>query len=441
MSHRTSGPSPRPSIAGLCKQNRVYREHRAGEVALLRPASCRSQAAGRAASSGRSPEETCRASFHGSSTTRKGGCSGSTWPRRGPLEAAQRVGAIMNRIGVAIVGFNGAVASTVVAGVELMKRGPGAARLGWSPNAPTRGLPSHHGAARLPPLESLVFGGWDLQYSNCYEGALHHGVLPPDVFDRSARTWSRCVHGPRSSRRYGRTSGGEFGASRDSSRTRSHHQTRMEEFRKRKGSIASSWSIRVHRPYLDVRPCTATLRRSNRIHEPAIVITPRCGTSTRRTGLRFRTATSRRVAHERSGAGRARTQTDNPFRDGRQDGQTLVKTALARCFACGGFSSMAGTRRTFWATATASSSEAPVCEQDQGARESSVLDWIVGSTRKSPVAHPLLQAARRLERSLGQHRPHRFCGDADADEGQLPLPGSALAAPPGHRSRSSDGRR
>jgi len=34
------------------------------------------------------------------------------------------------------------------------------------------------------PLESMVFGGWDLQFSNCYEGALHHGVLPPHVLEK-----------------------------------------------------------------------------------------------------------------------------------------------------------------------------------------------------------------------------------------------------------------
>jgi myo-inositol-1-phosphate synthase len=34
------------------------------------------------------------------------------------------------------------------------------------------------------PLESLVFGGWDMRFANCYEGALHHGVFPPHVLER-----------------------------------------------------------------------------------------------------------------------------------------------------------------------------------------------------------------------------------------------------------------
>jgi myo-inositol-1-phosphate synthase len=90
----------------------------------------------------------------------------------------------MNRIGVAIVGINGAVASTLVAGVGLMTRGL----------APRIGMVTERGDARIAesltelldfaPLESLVFAGWDLQFANCYEGAIHHGVIPPHVLER-----------------------------------------------------------------------------------------------------------------------------------------------------------------------------------------------------------------------------------------------------------------
>jgi myo-inositol-1-phosphate synthase len=89
----------------------------------------------------------------------------------------------MNRIGVAIVGVNGAVASTLIAGVELMKRGL----------VPRIGMVTERSDARIAesltelldfaPLESLVFGGWDLQFANCYEGALHHRVMPPHVLE------------------------------------------------------------------------------------------------------------------------------------------------------------------------------------------------------------------------------------------------------------------
>jgi myo-inositol-1-phosphate synthase len=90
----------------------------------------------------------------------------------------------MNRMGVAIVGVNGAVASTLVAGVELMKRGL-APRIGMvTERTDARIAESITEMLDLAPLESLVFGGWDLQFSSCHEGALHHGVLPPHVLER-----------------------------------------------------------------------------------------------------------------------------------------------------------------------------------------------------------------------------------------------------------------
>jgi myo-inositol-1-phosphate synthase len=90
----------------------------------------------------------------------------------------------MSRIGVAIIGVNGAVASTVIAGVELMKRGL----------VPRLGMVTERTEARinesiteildLAPLENLVFAGWDLQFSNVYEGALEHKVLPVHMLEK-----------------------------------------------------------------------------------------------------------------------------------------------------------------------------------------------------------------------------------------------------------------
>lgn len=89
----------------------------------------------------------------------------------------------MNRIGVAIVGVNGAVASTVIAGVELMKRGL----------VPRVGMVTERTDAQIAesitelfdfaPLESLAFGGWDLQIANVYEAAKHHKVIPPHLIE------------------------------------------------------------------------------------------------------------------------------------------------------------------------------------------------------------------------------------------------------------------
>src|ERR1700722_5064735 len=90
----------------------------------------------------------------------------------------------MKRIGVAIVGVNGAVASTVIAGVELMKRGL-VPRVGMvTEKVDARIAESITELLDLAPLENMVFAGWDLQFANVYEGALHHKVLAPHVLEQ-----------------------------------------------------------------------------------------------------------------------------------------------------------------------------------------------------------------------------------------------------------------
>jgi myo-inositol-1-phosphate synthase len=78
------------------------------------------------------------------------------------------------RVGVAIVGLGGAVATTAVAGIALLQAGA----------ADTTGLP----LAGLPPAladdlvryEDLVFGGWDLDPSDLARAAAAHRVLDRD---------------------------------------------------------------------------------------------------------------------------------------------------------------------------------------------------------------------------------------------------------------------
>ncbi|MGE0790169.1 MAG: inositol-3-phosphate synthase [Sandaracinaceae bacterium] len=83
------------------------------------------------------------------------------------------------KLGVAIIGVNGAVASTLIAGARLMAKGL----------APRYGMltePGHNPAPgeqvtdylQFPKVEEMVFGGWDLAMGNVYEAANHHGVLP-----------------------------------------------------------------------------------------------------------------------------------------------------------------------------------------------------------------------------------------------------------------------
>ncbi|RJK96533.1 inositol-3-phosphate synthase [Vallicoccus soli] len=70
---------------------------------------------------------------------------------------------------MAVVGLGGAVASTAVAGVELLRLGSGT----------TDGLPfaGLEGVAGLARYEDLVFGGWDLCGDNLAKAAEVHGVL------------------------------------------------------------------------------------------------------------------------------------------------------------------------------------------------------------------------------------------------------------------------
>jgi myo-inositol-1-phosphate synthase len=78
---------------------------------------------------------------------------------------------VRENIGVVIAGLNGAVASTVVAGVELIRRGL-AERTGLLTEDPAvRQL------AALVPLEQLVFAGWDPRLENEHKAALRNGVV------------------------------------------------------------------------------------------------------------------------------------------------------------------------------------------------------------------------------------------------------------------------
>jgi len=91
---------------------------------------------------------------------------------------------IMERLGVAIIGLNGAVSSTLVAGVKLMTKGL-VPRVGMltekeGPTAPSELTE----LLQFAPLEGLVFGGWDLNDASLYAAAQHHKVLPVHQLDQ-----------------------------------------------------------------------------------------------------------------------------------------------------------------------------------------------------------------------------------------------------------------
>ncbi len=76
-----------------------------------------------------------------------------------------------NRIGVCIAGSNGAVATTMIAGAALMRRGL----------APRHGMITETDLVKgldVAPLDEIVFGGWDLRSDNAFHAASEHNVVP-----------------------------------------------------------------------------------------------------------------------------------------------------------------------------------------------------------------------------------------------------------------------
>ena len=80
------------------------------------------------------------------------------------------------KLGIAIIGLGGAVGTTMVAGIELLKKG----KIG------TEGLPLANLAGNLikdlANYENIVFGGWDLHSENLAAAAEEHDVLTHKQF-------------------------------------------------------------------------------------------------------------------------------------------------------------------------------------------------------------------------------------------------------------------
>jgi myo-inositol-1-phosphate synthase len=84
---------------------------------------------------------------------------------------------VSQRLGVVVVGSSGAVATTVMAGVALMKKGL----------VPRNGMITEDAIAKplgVVPIENIVFGGWDLRHDNAYEAAVSHQVVPRHLLDQ-----------------------------------------------------------------------------------------------------------------------------------------------------------------------------------------------------------------------------------------------------------------
>ena len=84
-------------------------------------------------------------------------------------------------LGIAVVGLGGAVGTTMVAGIELLKKGL----------IETEGLPLAGICDSLAAYDEIVFAGWDLNDANLAEAAAEHGVLSHKQFVQCEAALSR----------------------------------------------------------------------------------------------------------------------------------------------------------------------------------------------------------------------------------------------------------
>lgn len=102
------------------------------------------------------------------------------------MEQAQvTIAPARGKLGVLLPGM-GAVSTTVIAGIELIKKGLGRPIGSLTQYGTIRlGKRTDHNSPRikdfvpLAGLDDLVFGCWDIFEDNCYEAALHAGVIEP----------------------------------------------------------------------------------------------------------------------------------------------------------------------------------------------------------------------------------------------------------------------
>ena len=100
------------------------------------------------------------------------------------LKMGQNIPPAKGKLGILIPGIGGAVSTTFIAGVELVRRGLaepvgsltqlGAIRLG---KRFEHRSPRIRDFVPLADLKDMVFGGWDIYEANCFEAAIYARVL------------------------------------------------------------------------------------------------------------------------------------------------------------------------------------------------------------------------------------------------------------------------
>ncbi len=121
-------------------------------------------------------------------------------------ELAKKIAPAEGRVAVLLPGL-GAVSTTLIAGVHLIRKGLakpfGSVTQMQKLRLGKRSAPRHTLVKDLVPLsklDDLVFGGWDIFADNAYESAVHAGVLRQgDARAASARSSSPSGRCPPSS--------------------------------------------------------------------------------------------------------------------------------------------------------------------------------------------------------------------------------------------------
>ena len=106
------------------------------------------------------------------------------------IEKGVEIAPASGKLGVLLVGL-GAVSTTLVAGVEAIKRGlsqpvgsltqMGTIRLGKRTDNRT---PKIKDFVPLAALDDIVFGAWDIFHDNAFEAAMNAGVLDKDLLNQ-----------------------------------------------------------------------------------------------------------------------------------------------------------------------------------------------------------------------------------------------------------------
>ena len=358
-------------------------------------------------------------------------------------ELAKKIAPAEGRVAVLLPGL-GAVSTTLIAGVHLIRKGLakpfGSVTQMQKLRLGKRSAPRHTLVKDLVPLsklEDLVFGGWDIFADNAYESAVHAGVLGkemlepvrtelesvrpmPAVFDRE---WVKNLDGPNVKK----------------APTKMHLAEALiqdiADFRKSSGAARAVmvWcgSTEVYAQPKPVHETLAAFEKGLRDNSPDIPPSMIYAYAAIASGTPYANGAPNLSVDVPAliGDGESRSGVPIAGKDFKT-GQTLMKTIIAP----GLKARMLGLQGWF-STNILGNRDGEVLDdpgllpleggqQDLGPRRDPPARALSGALRRllPQGPHRVLPAARRRQGGLGQHRHRRLARPADADQDRLPLP-------------------